>query len=280
MSMLLPKRIDEVRPARPACLARRALLAVLVALASLTTAPARTADPTAAGTLVVAAVPSIAPAAATLNAEFLRQHPGTAIRVTTARSVALAAQIEAGAAIDLLLADDLALPQQLAASGRLDGGSTRVIGRGLLALWTNTPGINPGRGRPLFAADYINRIAIADPAGSPFGVIATTALDRLGVAEIATPKLQRLADDLAVAEEIKTRSSDIGLLPLPMVKAPAYRDVGLYILLPIGVYEPASYTATLSTAGSGKPLAQAYVEFLRSEAARALLAEAGFEAAE
>lgn len=228
--------------------------------------------------LAIAAVPSIAPAAATLNTEFLRQHPGAAITVASAASATLGAQIEADGAFDVLLADDQALPQRLAASGKLDGASTRVIGIGLLALWTNTPGVNPGRGRPLFAADYIDAIAIADPASSPFGVIATNALDRLGVAEIATPKLKRLADDLAVAEEIKAKGSDIGLLPMPMVKAPAYRDIGQYILLPIGVYEPAQYTATLSKAGSGNALALAYMEFLRSAPARALLATAGFEA--
>lgn len=209
--------------------------------------------------LAIAAVPSIAPAAATLNTEFLRQHPGAAITVSSAASATLGAQIDADSSFDVLLADDQALPQRLAAGGKLDGSSTRVIGLGLLALWTNTPGVNPGRGRSLFAADYINRIAIADPASSPFGVIATTALDRLGVAEIAAPKLKRLADDLALAEEIKAKGSDIGLLP-------------------IGVYEPAQYTATLSKAGSGNALAQAYVEFLPSAAARALLAEAGFEA--
>lgn len=265
---------------RPSCFTRwRSLIRpLLFMLLGSSGAAAADAPTSVSGRLTIAAVPSIAPVTAALNTAFLRLHPDAEITITVSASAALGRQIGDGrAAIDLLLADDAALPARLIAAGAVDAASLQAIGDGLLALWTNTPGVNPGRGRPVFAADYINRIAIADPASSPFGVIATTALERLGVAEIAAPKLQRLADDALVAEEIRNRVSDLGMLPLPMVKAPGNRDIGIYILLPIGVYEPAAYTAVLTQRGAGNELAKTWLAFLRSDTARALLAEAGFE---
>lgn len=256
---------------------RRALLGLLFPITVFaTTLLATTAH--AADRLRIAAVPSMAPAAVTLNAAFAKAHPGSAIELVGGTSADLGAAIEKGDAIDLLLADDEALPKRLASSGLADGATLTRLGLGRLALWTNTPGINPGRGRSVFAAQYVNQIAMADAATSPYGQIALSALDGLGVSEGAKPKLKAYPDDVAAAKAVQDKAADIGLVPFALMKAPGFDGVGIYILLPGGTYEPARHTAIVTRSGNANAAAKAYLAFLASPEARAILAAAGFDA--
>ena len=150
-----------------------------------------------------------------------------------------------------------------------------LFGTGLLAIYSNTPGINTGRGAPLFIADYITGIAIGDPATSPFGAITRQALERLTLLESAEKKFKLFADDAAAAAAVKAAQVDIGLIPVPLLVSAAYRNIGSSTALPPGLYTPATYIAAITATGKDSAAARAFIGFLRADSTRPLLTEVG-----
>ena len=222
-------------------------------------------------TLVIGAVPSLGPAVEVLQKRFLESHPEVTIKVRIAPGATLAKT--GGDAVDppaLLMLDSRELAAPLAV-----GDSLTVIGDGLLAIYTNTPGINTGRGAPLFIASYITGIAIGDPATSPFGEITRKALERLTLLETAEKKFKLFADDAAAAAAVKAAQVDIGLIPVPLLVSAAYRNIGSSTALPPGFYTPATYTAVITAKGKDSAAAKAWIAFLKADSTRPLLTEVG-----
>lgn len=244
-------------------LIRRLLAALLLAAPGLAWS--------ASETLVIGAVPSLGPAVEVLQKRFVESHPELSIKVRIAPGASLA-NIGGDAADTpaVLLLDSRTQAAELAV-----GDSLTALGDGLIAIYTNTPGINTGRGAPLFIADYITGIAVADPATSPFGAITRSALERLTLLETAEKKFKLFADDAAAAAAVKAGHVDIGLIPVPLLVSAGYRKVGSSTALPLGFYTPATYTAAITARGQNSAAARHFIAFLRADSTRALLIEVG-----
>jgi molybdate transport system substrate-binding protein len=242
------------------------LIRTLIAALSLTASSFVAAAPDA---LLIGAVPSLGPAIDVLQQRFAETHPEVTIKVRIAPGATLA-NTGAADAPGVLLLDSRERAAPLAV-----GDSLTVLGDGLLAIYTNTPGINTGRGAPLFIADYITGIAIGDPATSPFGAITRSVMDRLTVLETAERKFKPFADDAAAAAAVKAAQVDIGLIPVPLLVSAAYRNAGSSTALPLGLYTPATYVALITAAGQDSAAARAFIAFLRADSTRPLLTEVG-----
>jgi molybdate transport system substrate-binding protein len=225
--------------------------------------------------LALGVVPSLGPAATALQIEFGKTHPEVVVTIGVASTPALvkAARADGGAA--LLLLDGRAGADTLVTEAGAPGDSVTVFGSGLLALYSNTPGVNTQRGAPLFIADYITGIALANPVGSPFGQLARDAMDRLTLLETATPKFRQYPDDGAAAAAVLAREVDLGVLPVPLLVQPAYQKTGSTTALPLGLYTPAAYTAVITAAGRDSTAAKAWLAFLKADSTRPLLTELG-----
>jgi len=227
-------------------------------------------------TLLIGVVPSLGPAVEVLQQRFAERHPGVTIKVRIGTGAALAAAAtDAAEAPGLLLLDSLEQARTLVAGQRALGDSLTVLGDGLVAIYSNTPGINTGRGAPLFIADYITGIAIGDPATSPFGQITRSAMERLTLLDTAERKFKPYADDAAAAAAVKAGQVDIGLIPVPLLVSAGYRQIGTSTALPLGLYTPATYVAVITTAGRAVPAALAWIDFLRADDIRPLLIDVG-----
>lgn len=249
------------------------LIRTLLAALSLAAAGLAAAAPE---TLVIGAVPSLGPAVDVLQKRFLESHPEVTITVRIATGAALAAASgDAVDAPDVLLLDSRKTADDMIAAKRAIGDSLTAIGDGLVAIYTNTPGINTGRGAPLFIADYITGIAIGDPATSPFGAITRTAMERLTLLETAEKKFKLFADDAAAAAAVKAAQVDIGLIPVPLLVSDGYRNVGSSTALPLGFYTPAAYTAVITATAHDSAAARAWIAFLKADSTRPLLTEVG-----
>lgn len=246
----------------------RLLRSLCLALSLAASGPALAAP----SRLSIGVVPSLGPAAPVLNAAFAKEQPDVAISVRIAAASALSQSTEGAELPDLLLLDSREAAEALVAGRQAAGASLTAVGDGLLAIYTNTPGINTGRGAPLFVADYITGIAIGDPATTPFGQLARAVLDRLTLLEIAEKKLKPFADDAAAAAAVKAGDVDIGLIPVPLLVSDGYRNAGSSTALPLGLYTPVAYTAVITRDSA---VARAYLAFLKAEATRPLLTEVG-----
>lgn len=247
----------------------RLLTVILLALATF-------AAGAEAPSLTLAVASNMSACIERLDAEFIKQHPGVEIKVATGASGNFFAQISNGAPFEVFISADMDYPRKLVAAGLAEADTLRPYALGRLALWTNTPGINPGRGRIVFTAASTNKIAIANPDTAPYGRAAIEALDRLGVLATAKTKLVIGENVAQAAQFVQSGNADVGLVPYSLLVVPPLKGVGLYILLPGGVYSPIEQGAVVTHKGSSNPLARAYLSFLGSDAARSIIEDSGY----
>jgi molybdate transport system substrate-binding protein len=229
-------------------------------------------------TLNIAVAADMAHCVEALDAAFSAQHPEVELKVATGASGDFFAQIKNGAPFEVFLSADMDYPRQLVKAGLANAKSLKPYALGRLALWTTTPGINPGRGRTVLTAASTMKIAIANPETSPYGRAAMMAVERLGVADAVKGKLVVGESVAQAAQFVQSGNAEIGFIPYSLLIVPPLKDVGIYILLPGGTYPEILQGAVVTQKGAKNPLAKAYVDFLGSAEARAIFEANGYEA--
>ncbi len=247
------------------------------ALAAALLAWAWAAAPAAADTLVFAAASTTN--ALTEVAESYRARAGEGVVCSFAASSALARHIEYGAPAAIYVSANPEWMDYLADRGLIAPGSRGELMRNRLALVA--PLDSPvraavGPGLALAALIGEGRLAIADPDHVPAGIYARQALESLGLWAAVEGKLARLAN-VRVALALVER----GEVPLGVVyrtDAAASAKVRLIGLFPADAHAPIVYSVGL-VADHADGAARRFLEYLRGDEARAVLARHGFAAA-
>ena len=230
----------------------------------------------ASGSLTMAVAANMAVCVEALNAEFKHSHPDAELKVATGASGNFFAQIKNGAPFELFISADMDYPRKLVEAGLAQRDTLKPYAWGRLALWTTTPGINPGRGRTVLTAESTTKVAIANPDTAPYGRAAIEALKKLEVLDAVKPKLV-VGESVAQAVQfVQSGNAEIGFVPYSLLVVPPLKGVGLYILLPAGSYTPIAQGVVVTQKGAGNPLAKAYLDFLGSDIAKAILEENGY----
>lgn len=203
---------------------------------------------------------------------------GARMRVSYAASSALARQIESGAPAQLFISADLEWMTYLS-DRKLVRGESRVNLLGnrlvLIAPRTRPATLKIARGFALSAALGRDRLALADPAAVPAGKYARAALTSLGVWDSVATKIAA-AENVRAALLLVSR----GEAPLGIVyHTDAGADSGVVIVdtFPENTHPPIVYPAALTSGAS--PAAARVLEFLKTEAARAVFEKHGFSRA-
>jgi molybdate transport system substrate-binding protein len=249
--------------------ALRATLPVLLLMG----APAPAASPHAPGALV---------AVSSNFAEPAREFAGAFHRETGLRvELALGAtgkhylQIINGAPFDAFLAADAERPRLLEASGRAVEGSRFVYAVGRLALWSRQPGLDLVEARAL-ASFESGGVAIAKPELAPYGLAARQTLEHLGLWGAMEERIvfgQNIGQAFAF---VHTGNARAGFVALSQVVTIPESQRGSLWVVPADYHEPILQEAVLLTDNSA---ARAFLEFLRSPASQARLADYGYTSA-
>ena len=263
-----------------AALARLCLggAAALVLLAATGT-PAQSApeSPGSPPAPLIAAAADLKFALDEIIAQFARD-TGLVVRVTYGSSGNMARQIAQGAPYELFFSADEAYVIGLHERGLTRGlGDLYAIGR--IALFT--PEGSPLRPDPRLehlarrlADRSAGRLAIANPEHAPYGRAAEQALRSLGLWEAAQPRLV-LGENVAQAAQFAASgNADGGLIAHSLAVAPELRRRGSFALIPEALHEPLRQRMVLLAGAS--PEAERFYDYLRSPAARAILAGYGF----
>lgn len=186
------------------------------------------------------------------------------------------AQVRHGAPYQVLLAADSETPARLEREGLAvpDTRFTYAIGR--LVLWSATPGRVDGQGEVLRRGDF-DRLAVADPRLSPYGAATAQVLQGLGLAEALRPKLVQGESIGQAWQFVASGNAPLGFVALSQVQADGRIASGSAWLVPAGLHAPLRQDAVLLAAGRDNPAAPAFLAFLRSEPARALVRAHGYE---
>lgn len=184
------------------------------------------------------------------------------------------AQIVNGAPFDALLAADAERPARLETSGDAVAGSRFTYAIGRLVLWSPDPDRIGADGEAVLRAGEFRRLAIANPALAPYGAAASDVIAALGVEA-------GLQDRIVMGENVgqafalvASGGAELGFVALSQVKAAGQ---GSWWAPPSSLHAPIRQDAVLLAHGEGNDAARAFLAFLVSDQARAIIADAGYE---
>ncbi len=185
--------------------------------------------------ITVAVAANVRYAMAELKKSFETKHDIN-LRIITASSGKLAAQIGSGAPFDLFLSANMKYPKYLRKEG-LALTEPRVYAKGSLVLWSCKP-IDLGSGLKILTDPEVARIAIANPKNAPYGTEALKALKKAGIYESIASKLIFGESVSQTNRYIVSEAADAGITAKSVVRSPKMARKGVYIDLDPSLYDP------------------------------------------
>lgn len=178
-------------------------------------------------------------------------------------------QITQGAPFELLLAADDERPGRAVAEGFGVEGTVFTYAVGALALYSTSLDLSDGKA-VLEAGDF-DKVAIADPAAAPYGRAALEAIAALGLTDAIRPRLVTGESITQALQFVESGNAELGFVAASQVVGRA----GVW-LVPAELYEPIRQDAVLLKVGQANPAARAFLDFLRSDAAVAVIEASGY----
>jgi molybdate transport system substrate-binding protein len=240
--------------------------AFIAALFAITTSAAQAQE------VVAAVAANFAPAMARLEPAF-EQASGHRLTVVLGSSGRFLQQIRQGAPFDVLLSADTERPALLAEAGLGVPASRFTYAVGRLALWSPDPQAI-GDGPAYLRAGPFRHLAIANPAVAPYGVAAQQVLEKLGLWSTMQERIVRGEDIGQVYAMVASGAAQAGLVALSSVLVGA--QPGSHWPVPPELHAPLKQDAILIAHARNNPAAQALLDYLRTPAARAVIASLGY----
>jgi molybdate transport system substrate-binding protein len=231
--------------------------------------------PVHAGTTLVAVAANFAGAAKEIAAEF-KAETGHDAEVTTGSTGKFYAQITEGAPFEVLLSADTKVPEKLESESRAVAQSRFTYAIGGLTLWSVDAGVVGADPKVTLTADKVRFLAIANPDLAPYGVAAKEALTNLGLWDDLQPKIvlgQNIGQVFAMAT---AGAADVAFVARSALDAPGAAFAGSRWDVPQDLFTPLRQDAVLLDAGKDNPAAIAFLEFLKGEKAKAIIASFGY----
>jgi molybdate transport system substrate-binding protein len=225
--------------------------------------------------LLVFAAASLKNALDDANAEYQRQ-TGRTVTVSYAASPALARQIQAGAPVDVFISADLEWMDYVAQRKLIKPETRRnLLGNRLVLIGPagSRQDVKIVPGFPLATLLGPGRLAMADPASVPAGKYGQASLEHLGVWSSVQAKVARAENVRAALALVSHGEAPFGIVyQTDAAVDPKVKIVGFF---PENTHPPITYPIAAVAAATG-PTTTAYLEFLRSPAARAVFERQGF----
>ncbi|WP_414897495.1 molybdate ABC transporter substrate-binding protein [Rhodovulum sp. YEN HP10] len=247
---------------RPTAL--RSGIAALLATLALS-APARAAE------TVVAVAANFTDAATEIGAAF-EKATGDRVTYSFGSTGQLYTQITQDAPFEVFLAADQARPEKAEAEGHAVDGSRFTYAVGKLVLYSSEAGALDD-GSDALARPGITHIAIANPVTAPYGAAAVEAMKALGLYETLEPKIVQGKSISQTHQFVATGNAELGFVALSQVIA---EEGGSQWIVPQEIYTPIRQDAVLLTRGADSETARAYLDFLKSPEALAIIGKYGY----
>ncbi|MEO6467552.1 MAG: molybdate ABC transporter substrate-binding protein [Acidimicrobiia bacterium] len=221
------------------------------------------------GSITVSAASSLSAAFEKLSREFARRHPGTSVELNTGSSTALVTQIEQGAPADVFASADTANMIGLVDAKRT-AGAPKVFARNRLAVVTK-----PGNPRHITTiADLVDGPVVALCAATvPCGKYARQIFSGVGLA-MPESSVTREPDAQATVGAVANGDADAAIVYVTDARG-AGAAVQM-VAIPDAQNVIATYPAATLTGSKAPNVGRAFVAFLTSPPAQAVLASFGF----
>lgn len=229
------------------------------------------AIPAAAAETHVAVAANFAEPARAIAAGFERTTGHKAI-LAFGSSGAFYTQISHGAPFEIFLSADAERPARIERDGLAVPGTRFTYAIGRLVLYSTTPGLVDAKGAVL-GSNRFDKIAIADPATAPYGVAAIETMRKLGVHDALRPKIVTGSSIAQTYQFASTGAAQLGFVALSQVIA---EPGGSRWIVPQRLHRPIAQQAVLLRTGQNNPAAAAFIKYLKSSPAMAIIRRYGY----
>jgi molybdate transport system substrate-binding protein len=211
-----------------------------------------------------------------LAGQFERQ-TGTKVNVTYGSSGNFFSQLRNGAPFDLFFSADIDYPRKLEAAGLAEPGTLHEYAMGRIVIWTPADAkVDVAKeGWKALLDPRVQKIAIANPEHAPYGRAAVAALEKAGIYDQVKAKLVYGENISQAAQFVQSGNAQAGIIALSLAISPAMKD-GKSWEIPANMHPGIEQGAIVMKNAKNKDTARAFLEFVKSEAGRALLAKYGF----
>ena len=233
--------------------------------------PAANSEP-----LTIAAASNFARPARELAALF-EESSGHPVRISTASTGKLYAQIENGAPFDVLLAADKKRPQLLEERGQGAAGTRFTYAVGHLVLWSRDMALVNVDCKAQLESPGKHRIAIANPLTAPYGAAAKEFLTHAGRWESLQSHLVYGENIAQTLHFVVSGNASLGLIARSQATDARLPEATCNWPVPESMHEPLEQQAILLRRAQDNRAAAGFLKFLRSAGAREVIVAHGYE---
>lgn len=224
---------------------------------------------------VSAAVAANFTAPAQQIAELFQKETGHTVKFSFGSSGKFYSQIQNGAPFDVFLAADEKNPKLLEQEGLAVKDSRFVYALGKLVLWSAKPGFVDDKGAVLGKGSY-EKIAYADPKLAPYGLAAQEAMQKMKLWDKVQGKLVTGESITQTYQFAASGNAELAFIALAQITRDGKQSEGSYWLVPGDMYNPIKQSAVQLSAAKDPAAAKAFMAFLKSEKALAIIRSFGY----
>ncbi|MFZ2099898.1 MAG: molybdate ABC transporter substrate-binding protein [Oricola sp.] len=228
------------------------------------------ADTALAGEAKVAVAANFTDAANEIAAAFKAETGHEAV-LSFGSTGQLYTQITQDAPFEVLLSADDIRPAKAVEDGLGVAGSTFTYAIGRIVLWSADAGLV--KGEETLKAGGFDKIALANPETAPYGAAAVEAMKALGVHDALAAKIVQGNNIAQTFQFVETGNAELGFVAASQI---AGTDAGSRWEVPADLYTPIRQDAVLLKKGEGNEAATAFLDFLKSPAAAAVIGKYGY----
>ena len=206
-------------------------------------------------------------------AEYYERKSGHTITLAFSSTGKHFAQISNGAPYAAFLAADSRRPELLVEKGLALPGSRFTYAIGRLVLWSPRVGLVDANGSVLAGHDF-RYLAIANPRLAPYGRAARQVLQRLGLWLPLQERMVRGENIGQAYHYVLSGNAELGFIARSQLVEMNSMHEGSSWLVPASMHDPIEQQAVLLR---DTDAARGFFSFLRSEAARGIIRQHGYE---
>ncbi len=230
----------------------------------------------AAETIAVAAASDLQFALKDVVARYEKE-TGNHVQITFGSSGNFFAQIQNGAPFDVFFSADVDYPKKLDAAGLAEPGTLYEYATGKIVLWTRlASGLALRDGLRVLLDPDVHRVAIANPDHAPYGRAAVAAMQHEGIYEKVRDKLVFGENASQAAQFADSGNAEVGVIALSLALAPAMKDRGQYVEVPVDFYPPLRQACVVLKSSPKKLVVQTFVDFMKRPGIIELMRSYGF----
>jgi molybdate transport system substrate-binding protein len=202
---------------------------------------------------------------------------GNKVNVTYGSSGNFFSQLQNGAPFDLFFSADIDYARKLDAAGLAEPGTLYLYAIGRITIWTppDSKVDVTTLGWKALLDERVQKIAIANPEHAPYGRAAVAAMQKAGIYDQVKPKLVYGDNISQAAQFVQSGSAQAGIVALSLATSTGMKD-GKRWDIPEDMHPPVEQAAILMKNAKNKEAARAFLDFVKTDEARATLATYGF----